>query len=65
MMEAEAGVVEDVGETSECGAGADQPHQGRSEALDESGEVVGSWKGVLEEHDVLEELDVLEVLEAE
>ena len=64
-MEVEAAVVEDVVETGGCEAEEDQPHQGRSEALDESGEVVGSWKGVLEEHDVLEELDVLEVLEAE
>ena len=65
MMEGEAGAVADVVETSECGGGEDRPLQGRSEALDESGEVGGSWKGALEEHDVLEEFDVLDVLEAE
>ena len=38
-MEVEAAVVEDVVETGGCGAEGDQPHQGRSEALDESSEV--------------------------
>ena len=43
MMEVEVGEVEDVVGTWGCGAGEDQPgdrpHQGRSEALDESSEV--------------------------
>ena len=41
MMEVEAAVVEDVVETGGCEAEEDQPHQGRSEALDESSEVGG------------------------
>ena len=49
MMEGEAGAVEDVVETSECGGGEDRPLQGRSEALDESSEVGGRRRRVLEE----------------
>ena len=48
-MEVEAAVVEDVEETLGCGAEEDQPHQGRSEALDESSEVGGRRRRVLEE----------------
>ena len=48
-MEVEAAVVEDVVETGGCGAEEDQPHQGRSEALDESSVVGGRRRRVLEE----------------
>ena len=52
-MEVEAAAVEDVAETSECGAGEDQPHQGRSEALDESTEVgERRMRRVLDEEEV-------------